>query len=132
LYATYQVRRERRNLMNDLARTAATLADNLQREVLDSSPSASSKANIRNLQRIAERAGHHEHLLGVAVYDQDGKALALTPGLDPLFNARPQSASRAARESSGTSEYFVSSDVPLYIYAVPLRSSTDSGGSLAV
>src|SRR5579871_4226990 len=124
LYAAYQVRTERRNLLNDLARNSSTVAENLQREITEANPPANAKASTRLLQHIAERAGHHEHLIGVGIYDQDGKALALTPGLDPLFTTRPQAASRADRQNTGASESFVTGDVPTYVYALPLRSET--------
>jgi len=132
LYAAYQVRTDRRNLLNDLSHNSSTLAEDLQREISEANPPANAKANTRLLQHITERAGHQDHLIGVGIYDQDGKVLAITPGLDPVFTARPQAASRADRQNTGASESFVAADVPMYVYALPLRAETVPAGSLAV
>src|ERR1700688_2418376 len=81
LFTWYQVRTERRILRNDLSRRAEILGEGLQESVeplLDRAPS-------KNLQRLVERFGDREHLKGVAVYDAAGRALAITPGIAPLF-----------------------------------------------
>ena len=76
LYGFYQVRIERRNLRNDLSHRSAVLAENLQ-ESLESTPGP---ATDRNLSHFVEKYGQREHLLGVAVYDKSGTAVAITPG----------------------------------------------------
>src|ERR1700687_1936596 len=92
LFAGYQVRTEKRNLRNDLARRAEILGESLQESVeplLERSPD-------KNLQRLVERFGKREHLKGVAVYDASGAALAITTGLPPDFRSRPAAAALAA------------------------------------
>ena len=81
VYTIYQVRTERRNLRNDLSHRSAVLAENLQ----ESLESSSGRANDRSLNHIVERYGQREHLVGVAVYDADGKSIAITPGLSAAF-----------------------------------------------
>jgi len=94
LFAGYQVRTERRILRNDLSRRAEILGESLQESVeplLD-------HAREKNLQRLVDRFGQREHLKGVAVYDTDGNALAITPALAPNFKTRPPTAAHAAQK----------------------------------
>ena len=129
LYAAYQVRTDRRNLLSDLTSKASTRAENVQ-ETLDSQPPRSNPA--KTLQRVVEKFGQREHLVGIGLYDSAGKPIALTAGLDPLFNNRPQSAAQAIALGKPAHESFVAGDVPLYVYAIPLHGSNQTVGSLAV
>src|SRR5437667_3589559 len=76
-FSYYQVVGEKRRLRSDLERRAEvlgeSLADNVERSwEVDSD---------RELQRLVQRFANREHLIGVAVYDQHGKAVAMTSGL---------------------------------------------------
>jgi len=128
LYAAYQVRAEKRNLHSDLSRRAATLAESLQESV----EAFTGRANERNLQRVVNRFSQREHLLGVAIYDRNATALAVTPGLPYLFASPPALAERAARENAAFAEYFTADGLPLYLYALPLHRNDELFGSLAV
>ena len=128
LYAAYQVRTERRNLRNDLARRAATLAESLQ----ESLEALSGRSNDKNLQRIVERFGQREHLLGVAIYDRFGTPLAITPGLPDKFASRPAAADRAASLDAGSGEFFDFAGDSFYTYSLPLRRDAEQSGSLVV
>jgi trehalose 6-phosphate synthase len=128
LYATYQVRTERRNLRNDLARRAATLAESLQ----ESLEAFSGRSNDKNLQRIVERFGQREHLLGVAIYDRFGTALAITPGLPDKFDSRHAPADRAAKRDVGSGEFFDLAGDSFYTYALPLHHDSEPSGALVV
>src|SRR5271166_691816 len=77
LYGFYQVQLERRNLRNDLSHRSAVLAETLQ-ENLENTPG---HATDRTLGHFVDKYGQREHLLGVAVYDKAGKAVAITQGL---------------------------------------------------
>src|ERR1700737_3962093 len=112
LFAAYQARTERRILRNDLARRAEILGESLQESVeplLD-------HGREKNLQRLVDRFGQREHLKGVAVYDADGKALAITPALAPIFKARPATATHAAQKDSGYGEFLKVEGQPIHIY----------------
>jgi trehalose 6-phosphate synthase len=128
LYAGYQVRTEKRNLRNDLARRSSVLAESLQESIeplLD-------RASGKNLQRLVERFGEREHLKGVAVYDDSGAALAITPGLARRFPESPEAATRAARLSSEVSDFIEVEGVPMHIFALPLHRNGQTVGTLAV
>ena len=82
LFATYQVRTQRKLLRSDLTRRAEILGDSLQESVeqlLD-------KGNDKGLQRLVDRFGQREHLKGVALYDVAGQVIALTPSLDEMVH----------------------------------------------
>ena len=128
LYAAYQVRTERRNLRSDLARRAATLAESLQ----ESLEALSGRSNDKNLQRIVERFGQREHLLGVAIYDRFGTPLAITPGLPDKFASRPAAADRAASLAAGSGEFFDFAGDSFYTYSLPLHRDAEQSGSLFV
>ena len=128
LYAAYQVRTERRNLRNDLARRAATLAESLQESV----EALSGRSNDKNLQRIVERFGQREHLLGVAIYDRFGTALAITPGLPDKFDSRPAAADQAVKLDAGSGEFFDIAGDSFYAYSLPLHHDSDPSGALVV
>jgi trehalose-6-phosphate synthase len=137
IFAAYQVRTERRNLRNDLARRAELLAESLQETVeplLDQNPN-------RNLQRIVARFGQREHLRGVAIYDAVGNAMAITTGLPPQFQKRPGAATLAAQFDAGRGEFLTvdnprapdgSTTESLHIYAVPLHHDGYAAGTLAL
>ena len=137
LFAAYQVRTERRSLRNDLSRRAEILGESLQ----ESAEPFLERSSEKNLQRLVERFGRREHLKGVAVYDSAGVALAITPGLAPVFRSRPAASIRAAKEDIGVGE-FLSADqlnastqeaaVPIHIYALPLHTHGEMAGTLVL
>jgi alpha,alpha-trehalose-phosphate synthase [UDP-forming] len=128
LFAGYQVRTERRALRDDLLRRAEILGESLQETIepiLDRGPD-------RNLQRIVTRFRQREHLKGFAVYDAEGKAIAMTPGLAPVFQTRPAAATHAIQIDAGYGEFLSQGDSTLHVYAVPLRRNRATVGSLAL
>jgi len=137
LFAGYQVRTERRNLRNDLSRRAEILGESLQESVeplLDHGPN-------KNLQRLVARFGQREHLKGVAVYDLDGTAIAITAGLREEFQKRPALATRVAQQDAGYGEFMAipasaGADEktldPMHIFALPLHRDGQAAGTLAL
>src|SRR5271169_1668572 len=128
LYGAYQVQKERRNLRNDLSHRSAVLAENLQ-ESLESAPG---RANGRNLSHIVEKYGQREHLLGVAVYEHSGEAIAVCPGLSAAFASQPPLAAQAVETNKDTGEFRELDGKALYLYAVPLHRDGEVSGSLMV
>jgi trehalose-6-phosphate synthase len=126
LFASYQVRTQRRMLRSDLSRRAEILGDSLQEsveQILD-------KGSEKGLQRLVDRFGQREHLKGVALYGPNGTVIAITPALDPTFRARPGVATRAAQQTSGVGEFL--SGQPVHIYALPVHRNGEPAGTLTV
>ncbi len=124
----YQVQREKRRLRNDLSKRAETMAEGLGQSV-----EALLRANARSdLERLAERFRNKERLLGVAVYGEDGAAIAATSSLTDQLNHRPAIAEQAMTEASGRGQFVRIASVPLHYYAIPLHDGTRVIGALVV
>ena len=135
LFAAYQVRNQKRILRNDLSRRAEILAESLD----DSVERQLDRGQEKGLQRLVERYGQREHLKGIVVYDATGVALAITPGLKPIFLVRPAAATRATQQGKGIGEFLRAEQtlplhdagqIPLHIYAIPLHRGEETVGSL--
>jgi len=129
LFATYQVRTQKRILRNDLSRRADILAESLQTSV---EPLFDREAPGKGLQRLVDRFGKREQLKGVAVYDANGVALAMTSALGSGFQLRPAAAAHAAERNSGYGEFIKVTDNPVHVYAVPLHRNGQLVGTLAL
>src|SRR5277367_4470374 len=126
LFATYQMRTQRRMLRGDLSRRAEILGDSLQEsveQILD-------RDSDKGLQRLVDRFGQREHLKGVALYDPAGAVIAITPALDPMFRTRPAVAIKAAQQDGGVGEFV--RNQPIHIYALSVHRGGGPAGTLAV
>ena len=128
LFTAYQVRTERRLLRDDLSRRAEILGESLQETI---EPILDRGAD-KNLQRIVTRFQQREHLKGFAVYDAAGAAVAITPGLAPVFRSRPAVAASAIQTDAGYGEFSNLNDSALHVYALPLRRNGQAVGSLVL
>ena len=129
LFAAYQVRTERRILRNDLSRRAEILGESLQENI---EPQFDRKLPDKNLQRLVDRFGQREHLKGVAVYNSNGVAVAVTSGLASLFQLRPAAAAHAAERDAGYGEFLRVNDTPIHVYALPLHHNGELVGTVAL
>jgi alpha,alpha-trehalose-phosphate synthase [UDP-forming] len=129
LFAVYQVRTDKRMLRNDLSRRAEILAESLQENV---EPLFDRPLPDKNLQRIVDRFGQREHLKGIAVYNAGGTALALTPGLSPVFQSRPAIATHAALRDAGMGDFVSIDGSAMNVYALPLHRNGKAVGTLVL
>lgn len=129
LFAGYQVRTERRLLRNDLSRRAEIIGETLQESV---EPQFDRPLPDKGLQRLVDRFGQREHLKGVAVYDANGVALAVTSGLASLLWLRPAAAAHAAERDAGWGEFLTDNDASIHVYALPLHRNGQTVGTLAL
>ncbi len=137
LFSWYQVRTERRTLRDNLSRGAEILGEGLQESVeplLDREPD-------KSLQRLVNRFAEREHLVGVAVYDAGGRAMAITPRIAATFQNWPDVVRKAAGNDAEQDEFSRTNRVdmkgkevamPLHIHAVPLRRNDQLEGALAL
>ncbi len=128
-FAAYQVRTEQRNLRRELERRASLLAESLQDTI---EPVFEKSETANGLERTVEKFGHREHLEGIAVYDQTGKVLALTPGLGESFRPAPEISATAETQDKGAGQYLTLADTPMYVYALPLRKKNQIVASLVL
>jgi trehalose-6-phosphate synthase len=115
--AYYQVLVERRSQRKDLEHRAEVLGESLAGNVEHDLEKGSMKA----LQRIVERFGNREHLVGIAVYDPQNKPIVATPDLIPILTTTPPVVSQALRDNRGIGIFQKLGIAHLHIYVVPLH-----------
>src|SRR3984893_10926702 len=123
-----EVLREKRLLRGDLERRAELLSESIAGNVEKSLESGSQ----RGLQKLVQRFGNREHLLGVAVYDRQGKVVAITSGLGAVLTALPKEVTQAMTEGRQESSFVRLGKDPVHILALPLHRQDQVAGGLAV
>ena len=125
-FSYYEVLREKRVLRTQLERNSEELGESFALNLEKSWESP------RALQRTVQRFGTREHLLGLAVYDLQGKLLAITPELKPIIGAVPDDVTRAITENHAQSSFGRLDNDRIHIFALPLHKDDDVIGGLAV
>ena len=131
LFAAYQVRKERRNLRNDLSRRAELLAESLQESIqplFEKNERNSEKA----MQRVVDRFAQREHMKGIAVYEANGSLSVMTSTLGDSFKQMSGIARTVLATDTGRGEFTQVADSPMYLYALPLERSDKAAGALLV
>jgi alpha,alpha-trehalose-phosphate synthase [UDP-forming] len=127
-FSCYEVVVQKRALRSDLERRAEVLSESLAGNVEKSWENGSE----RGLQRLVQRFGNREHLLGVAVYDRQGKAVAITSELGQVLKAAPPNVIQAMSEGHGESSFVRIGNDPVHIFALPLHRQDEVVGGLAI
>ena len=131
LFAAYQVRKERRNLRNDLSRRAELLAESLQESIqplFEKNERNSEKA----MQRVVDRFAQREHMKGIAVYEANGSLSVMTSTLGNNFKQIPAVSQKAIAADAGFGEFTQITESPMYLYALPLERNGKAAGSLLI
>ena len=126
--ARNQVRSEKLGLRADLERRAEILAESLQETV----EPVLQKGATTQLRRIVERFGNREHLVGIAIYDDEGKTLAMSSKLDSYVQNPPAEFTQSLEQNSGVGKYGPIGQLTMYVYAVPLHRDTEIAGILVL
>jgi trehalose-6-phosphate synthase len=126
--ARNQVRSEKRGLQADLERRAEILAESLQETV----EPVLQRGATNQLRRIVERFGNREHLVGIAIYDDDGKTLAMSSKLDSSVQDPPAIFTRSQEQNAGVGTYEPIGQLTMYVYAVPLHRDSEIAGVLVL
>jgi trehalose 6-phosphate synthase len=128
LSSYYEVRSEKSGLRHDLERRAEVLGDSLAGNI---EPYLQRRSH-RELQRLVDHFGNREHLAGVAIYDPDGKAIAVTPGLTSEVTGEPRIVQDAITHNQGMGLFDHTRPEAVYIYALPLHSGDEVVAGLAI
>jgi trehalose-6-phosphate synthase len=127
-FSYYQVVAEKRGLRTEVERRAELLGESLAGNVERSWEVGSDK----ELQKIVQRFGKREHMLGVAVYDQQGKLVAATPELSKTLTETPSSVIEALAEDQNKGVFVRLGKEPVHILAVPLHRKDQLVGGLVI
>jgi trehalose 6-phosphate synthase len=128
LSSYYEVASAKRGLRKDLGRRAEVLAESLAENVepyLDKGPRT-------QLQRIVDQFGNREHLAGVAIYDQQGGLLAVTPGLAEQLKQEPALVKQVTARDHSSGEFIRLGAASVHVFAVPLHQQEAVAGALAI
>src|SRR6202035_709439 len=127
-FSYYEVVGEKRRLRSDLERRAEVLGESVAGNVEKSWESGSE----RGLQRLVQRFGNREHLLGVAVYDRQGNVGAITTEVRGVLTATPPDVTQAMAERHAESSFVRLGNDRVHFFALPLRRQDEVVGGLAV
>jgi trehalose-6-phosphate synthase len=127
-FSSYQVVAERRALRGDLERRAEVLGESLVGNVEKTWGTGSNQA----LQRLVQRFGNREHLIGVAVYDRQAQVVAMTPELRTTLTTSPQPLIQAIRDDHDVSAFVKSGGTRILIFALPLHRDDQLSGGLVI
>lgn len=120
----WQIGSERSRLLEDLERRSGILAETLQ-EIVAPALTAQDK---KRLAKAVEKYGNRERMIGIAVFDPKGEALAFSPSLQTdLAGLKPlvaQALGQAGPASKPLKER--------YAYVVPIQPEGDVIGFLAL
>lgn len=127
-FSYYEVLIEKRALRKDLERRAEVLGEGLAGTV----ERDLEKKAMRELQRTVGRFSNREHLTGLAIYDRQGKPLAVTQDLAEVLKAAPPIVSESLNQNRGIGVFQKLGATSLHIYALPLHHEEDIIGGLAI
>src|ERR1700674_4885946 len=132
-FSYYEVLAEKRAMRSDVERRAEMLGESLVGNVERSSWNAGSgKVPNAELQRLVQRFGNREHMLGVVIYDRQGTLVAATPELAKTLTTTPTPVMQAITQGYGESSFLRLGGVPIHILALPIRRQDEVLGGLAV
>jgi len=137
-FSYYEVLGLKRSLRSDLERRAElfgeSLAGNVERAWNAESNHADSdkvapktpdrvpdKIPNNELQQLVQRFGNREHMLGVAIYDQQGALVTATPELTRTLTTIPSPVTQAIAQGHETSSFVRLGSIPVHILALPIR-----------
>jgi trehalose-6-phosphate synthase len=129
-FSYYEVLREKRGLRADLERRSEVLGETFAGNVEKSWDSGS--GSVKSIQRLVQKLGKSEHLLGVAVYDREGKLVATTSDFPSSLNTPPSDVTQAIAKDDEESSYSRLGDSHVHVFAAPLHRQDEVAGALAV
>jgi trehalose 6-phosphate synthase len=124
----YQARSEKEALRRDLERKAETLGESL---------AGNAESYLRNrdrpgLERMVQRFGNRDHLLGVGVYDRDLSSLVVTRDLGTILPRAAPGLADALSSNRPESRYLRLDFKRVYVLAVPLHADKGIVGGIVL
>ena len=86
----------------------------------------------KELQRLVQRFGNREHLLGVVIYDRLGVPVAMTPELAKTLTVTPPSLTQAIAQDREEGSFVRLGSLSAHVLALPIRRQDEVLGGLAV
>ncbi len=127
-FTLVQVKNERHRQRVEIERRASLLAESLGETIEPLLP----QGHSRRLQRLVEKFGNRERLAGVAVYDEKGTPLAVTPSLATQLSTPPKMVMDAIGANQEGGDFTTVGTAQMYVYVLPLRPEEQVAGALAL
>ena len=127
-FSYYQVLGEKTSLRSEVERRGEVFGESLVGNV----ERALEKESKQGLQRLVERFGNRDHLLGVAVYDREGKVIAITSDLEGSLKTAPGDVTLAISQDQQEGSFLRLGATHVYILALPIHLHDEVSGGLAV
>jgi trehalose 6-phosphate synthase len=128
VFAVYQAQAEMRALTEQVQRQALVLIESQRKPVAQMLARGSSV----DLQALADQFQKHARLAGMAVYDAQGKPVAITSGLASRLAATPAAVTRAIQSERGCEEFFRLTGDPMHILVSPLTADGRMLGAIGI
>jgi alpha,alpha-trehalose-phosphate synthase [UDP-forming] len=84
------------------------------------------------LERTVQHFANREHLIGLAIYNPQGRPIAVTPSLETLMANAPVVVLQTLKTDQGGDAFLRLGGQPVHIYALPLHRDDEVIGSLAI
>jgi hypothetical protein len=126
--ARNQVRSEKQGLRSDLEKRVETLAESLEKTV----EPVAQKGAASQLSPVVERFASREHLAGIAVFDELGRAIAASSKLPAIVVDSPDLFAKCISENRGLGTFRTIGQSTMYGYALPLHRESEVAGVLVV
>ena len=127
-FTLVQVKNERQRQRVEIERRASLLAESLGETIEPLLP----QGHSRRLQRLVEKFGNRERLAGVAVYDEKGTLLAVTPSLATQLSTPPRMVMDAIGANQEGGDFTTVGMAQMYVYVLPVRPEDQVVGALAL
>ncbi len=127
-FAYFQVETERQSLRKELEVHAGLVAGSLEEAL---GPQGESRSQ-EDLQRVVERFARRERPAGIGVFDEQGRSIAVTPGLAAQLEKSSPAVKQALASKAPHGEFLDLGSTPLYLYVQPLPQDDSPLGALAV
>jgi trehalose-6-phosphate synthase/uncharacterized membrane protein affecting hemolysin expression len=128
LFAIFQIRSENHFLRRALDQHAEVLAESLAENV---EPLLTSQSWDK-LQQLLRHFENREGLAGVAVYNREGKLVAVASELEIQPDASPSSVRESITRDRGSGQFITLGGVPIQLYVLPIRGGQGVEGALAL
>jgi trehalose 6-phosphate synthase len=125
-FAMIQARAEMHVLEGEVARQASVLAQN-QRQAVEHALESG-----LDLEPMADRFGSQDHPAGMAIYDERGRALAVSSGLKPRLETTPGAVVSALDAGQERAQLFRLDGRLMHIFVLPLYAGGRLAGALAI